>query len=215
MTTTRQAVIFDLDGVLVDTAALHAKAWERLAHRYGLAFDDSIEPRLRGVSRMASLAILLEGASRSFSESEKAQMADEKNADYKHLIETLSSDDLLPGARRALESSREAGLKVALGSASRNAEAVIARLGIAPLFDYVVDAGAVENGKPAPDIFLDAANGLGVPAAACVGVEDAQAGVQAIRRAGMKAIGVGEETYLHEADLLIPAIASYDPCVLP
>lgn len=211
----RRAVIFDLDGVLVDTAGLHWSAWQRLAERYGVPLDTRLEPHLRGLGRRESLDVILDRADRVFSQAEKEAMAAEKNADYVSLVDTLGPDDLLPGARRALEASRARGLGVALGSASRNAPHVLVRLGIGDLFDYVVDAGSVSHSKPAPDIFQAAAAGLGLEAVACVGVEDAPAGVTAVKRAGMAAIGVGEPAHLSHADLIIPAIAAYDPDTLP
>lgn len=206
-----EAVLFDLDGVLADTAVLHFRAWQRLAGDLGFTLPPRINARLKGVARMAALEIVLEAAGRSFSETEKAELAARKNACYREMIADVGPRDLLPGARAALEACRARGLKVALASASRNAPDLIARLGIAPLFDFVADAGAVRHQKPAPDIFLAAAAGLGVRPECAVGIEDAAAGVAAIKAAGMGAIGVGDAGELAAADVVIPAIAAFDP----
>ena len=206
-----QAVLFDLDGVLADTAALHFRAWRRLAADLGCTLDPGVNERLKGVARMAALEIVLAETGRTFSAAEKAELAARKNACYRELIRDLGPRNLLPGAREAIEACRARGLAIALASASRNAPELLERLGIAPFFDFVADAGAVRRAKPAPDIFLAAAAGLGVPPARAVGIEDAVAGVAAIKAAGMFAIGVGDPAVLAAADVVIPAIAAFDP----
>lgn len=204
-----QGVIFDLDGVIVDTARLHYLAWKRLADKEGIAFDEQANEQLKGVSRMASLDLLLARGDKPYSQDEKAAMAAEKNADYVRLIDTLGPQDMLPGAADALARCRQAGLRIALGSASRNGPKVLERLQIAGLFDAVVDPATVP-GKPAPDIFLKGAEMLGLPPAACVGVEDAVAGIAAIKAAGMPAIGIGDPAILQDADIVIPDLSHFD-----
>jgi alpha,alpha-trehalose phosphorylase len=205
-----KAVVFDLDGVLADTATVHHAAWKKLADETGLPFDDAIGERLKGVDRRASLEILLERSPRVYTEAEKEALAARKNAHYREQIGHFGPGHLLPGARAAVESVRRAGLKTALASASRNAPLLLERLGIAGLFDYVVDAGRIARAKPDPEIFLAAAAGLGLAPADCLGVEDAAAGVAAIHAAGMAAVGIGSGPALAEADRQLPDIAAFD-----
>ncbi len=204
-----KGVIFDLDGVIADTAVLHRAAWNRLAQEIGVPFDEGIAERLKGVDRRGSLEILLERAARPYSEAEKRALEERKNHDYRSSIEHLGPDSLLPGARAAIESARAAGVRVALASASHNAPLLLERLGIAGLFDYVVDAGAVARPKPDPAIFLDAAAGLGLAPSDCLGVEDAAAGIAAIRAAGMKPIGIGDAVALAAADAVLPDLTGF------
>lgn len=205
-----RAVVFDLDGVIADTAGLHRAAWQALAADIRVPFDETIAERLKGVDRMGSLAILLEGADRPYGEAEKAALAARKNAHYVELASRLTPDDLLPGARAALQSVRAAGLRVALASASRNAPLLLERLALADAFDYVVDARRISHPKPHPEIFLAAAAGLGLPPQECIGVEDARAGISAIHAAGMPAVGIGDARHLFEADVLLPNLAAFD-----
>jgi len=207
---TLQAVIFDLDGVLADTAVLHRAAWQQLALEIDAPFDEAIAERMKGVDRMGSLEILLERAPRRYSDAEKAELAARKNARYVELIGRLTPENLLPGARAAVESVRAAGLKTALASASRNAPQLLDRLGIGGLFDCVVDASRIARSKPDPEIFLAAAAGLGLAPADCLGVEDAAAGIASIHAAGMAAVGIGRAEALAEADVLLSNIAAFD-----
>ena len=203
-----QGVAFDLDGVLTDTARAHFRAWKRLADLLGIPFDEEANEALKGVDRMGSLALIL-GDRPGFGAAERARLAAQKNAWYLEEIAHFGTDDLFPGARDALHQCRSAGLGVALASASRNAPLLLERLGIAPLFDVVVDPASVAAGKPAPDIFLAAAAALSVPPAACLGVEDSEAGLAAIRAAGMPSLAVGSAPGLDAADRRIPAIAGF------
>ena len=205
-----KAAIFDLDGVIADTAVVHHAAWKQLAAEIGVPFDDAVGERLKGVDRLASLEIVLEGSKQHYSESEKQALAARKNDYYRQQIEHFGPDNLLPGAHAAIASARRAGLKVGLASASRNAGLLLQRLGIAELFDHVVDAGTIARSKPDPEIFLAAASALGVPPQACVGVEDAAAGVASIRAAGMFAIGIGDAQALAAADVVLPDVAALD-----
>ena len=204
------AVVFDLDGVLADTAGIHEAAWRRLAEEIGVELADTIGERLKGVDRRASLDIVLEHAERAFDEAERDRLAARKNRYYRECIEQFGPENLLPGAREAVTSVRAAGLKTALASASRNAPLLLERLGIAELFDYVVDANGIRCSKPDPEIFLAAAAGLGVAVDACLGIEDAAAGIAAIHAAGMPAIGIGSHEALAEADAVLPDIARFD-----
>jgi beta-phosphoglucomutase len=205
-----KAVIFDLDGVIADTAVVHDAAWKKLAGEIGITFDESMGERLKGVDRRGSLDILLETAGRPYSEDEKVALAARKNDYYRERIEHFGPDDLLPGARKAVESARSAGLKVGLASASRNAPLLLQRLGIADLFDHVVDAGRISRSKPDPEIFLAAANALGVAPEECLGVEDAAAGIASIHAAGMRAVGIGHAQVLAGAEMVLPNIAALD-----
>jgi alpha,alpha-trehalose phosphorylase len=205
-----KAVIFDLDGVIADTAVVHHAAWKKLADEIGVPFDDATGERMKGVDRRGSLDILLQAATRSYTETEKHTLAAHKNDYYRAQIERFGPQDLLPGARTAIEQVRRAGLKVALASASRNAGLLLERLGIADLFDAVVDANRISRSKPDPEIFLAAANALGVAPDECIGVDDAAAGIASIHAAGMAAVGIGHPLVLAKADLVLPSIAAFD-----
>jgi len=205
-----QAVIFDLDGVIADTAVVHRAAWEQLAHDIGAPFDEHIAERMKGVDRRGSLEILLERAPHAYSEREKRVLEDRKNGYYVAQIECFGPAQLLSGARNAVESVRAAGLCTALASASRNAPLLLERLGIADLFDYVVDAANITHSKPHPEIFLAAATGLNVAPENCLGVEDAAAGIDSILAAGMRAVGVGDATVLSRAEDILAGIDAFD-----
>jgi beta-phosphoglucomutase len=204
-----KAVIFDLDGVITDTARFHYLAWKRLADAVGAPFDEAFNEHLKGVDRMGSLELILARAPRAFTAQEKAALADAKNRHYQELVATMTPDDLLPGALRALEEVRAAGLRTGLASVSKNAFTVLDRLGIRGRFDDVVDAVTIANSKPHPEIFLTAARHLGVAPGDCLGVEDAAAGVASIKDAGMRAVGVGDAQVLARADYIIPSLREF------
>lgn len=201
-----KAVIFDLDGVITDTAHYHYLAWKRLAESVGVHFDEAFNEHLKGVDRMGSLDLILGDAAHNYSAQQKLEMADAKNRHYQELISTMSEADLLPGAVEALAAVRKAGLRIGLASVSKNAFTVLEHLGIRGRFDYVVDAATIANSKPHPEIFLTAAERLGVAPADCLGVEDAVAGVASIKSAGMYALGVGSASVLTQADRVIPGL---------
>ena len=203
-----RAVIFDLDGVITDTAEYHFRGWKRLADEEGLRFDRTINERLRGVTRRASLEIILAENQRTVSEPALEAMMARKNRYYVDMLDEITPADLLPGAMRLLEELRSAGIKVALGSASKNAPQVLARLGIAGLLDVIADGQSVARGKPAPDLFLFAAEQLGVAPAACAVVEDAAAGIDAALAAGMWAIGLGPLPRVGHAHLCFESLAA-------
>lgn len=204
-----QAIVFDLDGVLANTAPLHQAAWKRLADELGLPWDDDLGEKLKGVDRAASLELVLGKVAGQYSPAQKRQLAERKNGYYRHAIASISGADLLPGALQALRAARGAGLKIALASASRSAGELVERMGIGEFFDHIVDASAVTRAKPDPEIFRCAAAALGVDPAACLGIEDAQAGVAAIKSAGMAALGIGDARVLREADAVLPDLASF------
>jgi beta-phosphoglucomutase len=197
-----RGVIFDLDGVLTDTSEFHYLGWKRLADEEGLAFDRTANENLRGVSRRDSLLYLLQG--REVTDTEFQEMMDRKNRYYLELIRTITPDHLLPGVSSLLKELRAAGIKVAIGSASKNAREVVERLGIADLIDAIADGYSVANSKPAPDVFLHAAEQLGLPSENCVVVEDATSGIEAALRAGMWAIGLGPQERVSEAHAIYP-----------
>lgn len=194
------AVIFDLDGVLTDTAEAHFHAWKRLCAEEGIPFDRAANEALKGVDRKGSLERILAAADRKVGPATFTEMLSRKNGYYRALVAGYSPANLFPGVRDLLVACQRAGLKLGLASASRNAADLIARLGIAHFFDHVADASQVTHGKPDPEIFVRTAQALGVAPAHCVGIEDAQAGVSAIKAAGMTALGVGDPAILAQAD---------------
>ena len=201
-----KAVVFDLDGVLTDTAHYHYLAWRALAHSLGIPFDAAFNEKLKGIDRMGSLDLILARSDKSYTTEEKLELADSKNRHYQELIKSMSPQDLLPGALAALKAVREAGMQIGLASVSKNAFTVLDRLGITACFDYVVDATRLARSKPDPEIFLTAAQYLGVDPSACIGVEDSVAGLQSIKSAGMYAIGIGDPAVLVQADRVIPGL---------
>lgn len=210
----RKAVIFDLDGVITDTARYHYLAWKKLAAQEGIDIDEKFNETLKGVDRLTSMGLILAKGNKKYSESEMHALAEQKNEYYKQLIENMTADDLLPGAASTLQSLRDTGIKIGLASASKNAPTVLKRLGISQLFDTVVDAGRITNSKPDPEIFLTAAKELQVKPEECVGVEDAIVGIQAIKSAHMYAIGVGDPSVLTQADCVIANLESFPFSVL-
>jgi len=205
-----KAMIFDLDGVLADTAHLHHAAWKRLAGEIDLPWDDGIGERLKGVDRQASLEIVLGASASKYTNSQKHELAERKNGYYRASIAQFSAHDLLPGALAALRATRAAGLKIALASASRSAGELIARMGVAEFFDHIVDAATVVRAKPDPEIFLRAASALEIAPHDCLGIEDAASGIAAIKAAGMAALGVGDARVLAQADAVLPDLVRFD-----
>ncbi|SDZ62866.1 beta-phosphoglucomutase [Evansella caseinilytica] len=199
-----KAFIFDLDGVITDTAEYHYLAWKQLAEDMGISFDRDFNEQLKGVRRMDSLKhILTLNPKLSFSKEELEALATRKNEHYITLIKDMTPNDILPGIRKLIEEIKKHELQLALGSASKNARIVLERLQLLNSFDYIVDAAKVEHGKPHPETFLTGAEGLGVSPLNCVGVEDAKAGVDAIKAAGMFAVGIGSKEHLAKADYIV------------
>ncbi len=198
-----KAVIFDLDGVLVDTAVYHFEAWHRLAEGLGYSFSTVDNEQLKGVSRVESLELILKWAGLEKSKSEKEALLQQKNDWYLELIEQLSPVQLLSGSLELLQKLQERGIKIALGSASKNALGILEKTGIVGYFDVLIDGNAVQLSKPNPEVFLKGADALGIAASACLVLEDAQAGIDAARAAGMQVIGIGEAENLKGADLVV------------
>ena len=186
-----RAVIFDLDGVITDTAEHHYRAWKRWRREESLPFDRELNERLKGVSRMESLDIILEHAGHTASLPDKVRLADRKNAYFRELIDAITPADLLPGIGDLLADLRARGVRTAIASMSHNVYDVVRHLGIEDMVDAIVDPATLVKGKPDPEIFLAAAELLGVRFEDCVGIEDARAGIQAIKAARMVAVGVG------------------------
>ncbi|GAA0136826.1 beta-phosphoglucomutase [Paenibacillus sp. YSY-4.3] len=206
MLDTMKGAIFDLDGVIVDTAKYHYLAWRVLAERLGFDFTEEDNERLKGVSRMESLRILLEVGGIEVGETERLEMAETKNREYLNYISKLDPSEILPGTKDYLELLRGKGVKIALGSASKNAATILSRLGITELFDAVIDGTKVSQAKPDPEVFLAASEELGLKPSECVVFEDAAAGVQAGKAAGCKVVGIGSPGILHEADRVIAGL---------
>jgi len=198
------AFIFDLDGVITDTAEYHFLAWQALANDIDITFSREDNEQLKGISRMESLEIILEigGRTADFSEAEKEVLAAKKNEHYLTLIQKISPDDILPGMKEFIATIKEKGLKIGLASASKNAFTVMEALGLKDDFDVIVDAKTIINGKPHPEVFLTAAKLLGVNAKDCIGVEDAVAGVEAIKSAEMFAVAIGPKESFAKADIV-------------
>ncbi|HAU37753.1 MAG TPA: beta-phosphoglucomutase [Phycisphaerales bacterium] len=186
-----EAVIFDLDGVIVSTDDLHYRGWKQLADEERIDFDRRTNERMRGVSRMESLEILLERAGRSYTPAEKEEMASRKNGYYRRLLETLTAGDLLPGAAKTLAALKARKIKVAVASSSRNAGTILRRIGLENAFDAVVDGNDISRSKPDPEVFVKAAERLGLDPCRCLVVEDAVAGVEAALAAKMPVLAVG------------------------
>ena len=185
-----KAVIFDLDGVIVSTDDCHYRAWKKMADEEGIYFDREINNHLRGVSRMASLEIVLEKANREYSEKEKQEMAERKNNYYKELICELTPDDVLTGVKEKLDVLKENGIKIAIGSSSKNTPIILKQIGLDNYFDAVSDGNNITHSKPDPEVFLKAAEMLNIAPENCMIVEDADAGIEAGKRAGMKTLAV-------------------------
>lgn len=195
--------IFDLDGVIVDTAKYHYLAWKKIADEFGFVFTEKDNERLKGVSRMASLDILLSIGRVHLSEAEKLQVADKKNEIYLGYILKMTPDEVLPGVLTFLKTLRDQGIKISLGSASKNAKTILHQVGIEDLFDAVADGTNVSKAKPDPEVFLKGAELLNLSPADCVVFEDAQAGIEAAHRAGMRCVGIGDSVTLREADTVV------------
>lgn len=200
-----KAVIFDLDGVITDSAKYHYIAWKVLAQELGIPFDEEYNEKLKGVSRLESLELILENgnACGRYTPEEKVALAEKKNELYQTLIRQITPADILPGIPEFLQELKANHIKTALASVSRNAPFILSQLGIEDMFDYVADAAAVPNAKPFPDIFLAGMQAFGLQPEECIGVEDARTGIEAIHRAGMQAVGVGTPQEMADAELVV------------
>jgi beta-phosphoglucomutase len=205
-----EACIFDLDGVIVDTAHYHYLAWKRLADELKIPFSTADNERLKGVSRLASLQIILDLGKTTLDDQEKMALTERKNAWFVDYIQEIKPHDIFPGVRELIGSLRKVGLKTALASSSKNAPQVVSALSVAELFDVIVDGSMVIHSKPDPEIFLLAAAHLNIAPECCLVFEDAGAGIEAARRANMKCIGVGDAMQLGEADLVYKNAADFN-----
>lgn len=203
----KKAVIFDLDGVIVSTDEYHYQAWKRMADEEGIYFDRQINERLRGVSRMESLAIILERASQPYDLKEKSALAQRKNEYYKVLLNQLTPAALLPGVVLVLEQLKKQGIKIAIGSSSKNTPLILEKIGLAHCFDAVADGNQIKNSKPDPEVFLLAAAKLQVRPEECVVVEDAVAGIDAALAGKMKAVAVGAAAGYAKAQAAFPDLS--------
>ena len=201
-----QACIFDLDGVIVDTAVYHYKAWKKLAHELEFDFTEAQNEKLKGISRMRSLQLILEWGGVDKTPLEQQELATRKNDWYVAMINRMTPQDILPGVEAFLQQARAAGIKTGLGSASKNAGLILERTGLLHLFDAIVDGNTVTASKPDPEVFLQCAKLLNTAPAHCVVFEDAIAGIAAAKAAGMKAIGIGDPAVLQGADEVIPGL---------
>jgi len=201
-----KACIFDLDGVIVDTAIYHYKAWKRLANELGFDITEHQNENLKGVSRTRSLELILQWGGITKTDAEKEELAARKNAWYVEMINKMTPDEILPGAKEFLQACIDAGLKTALGSASKNSATILEKVGITHFFNAVIDGNKVSKPKPDPEVFLKGAEELGIPAENCVVFEDAIAGIEAAHNGGMKAVGIGLPQVLTEADLVVSGL---------
>lgn len=201
------ACIFDLDGVIVDTARYHFMAWKRLTNQLGILFTEEDNERLKGVSRMASLEIILEIGNIRLDENRKLEYATLKNNWYLEYIKKMTPDEILPGCLPFIKELRSANFRVAIGSASKNTPIILERVGIQELFDAVADGNTISKAKPDPEVFLKAAEMIGVKPPNCVVFEDAVAGVQAALNAGMLCIGIGSPKILTEAHFVVTGLS--------
>jgi beta-phosphoglucomutase len=200
------ACIFDLDGVLVDTAKYHFKAWKRLTDMLGINFTEHDNERLKGVSRMASLEIILEIGNMKLDDSKKLEYATLKNNWYIEYISKMTPSEILPGCIRFITELKKAKIRIAIGSASRNTPMILERVGIQGIFDAVADGNNISKAKPDPEVFIKAAEMVGVKPAECVVFEDAVAGVQAALNAGMICVGIGSPEVLTKAHFVVPGL---------
>lgn len=204
-----EACLFDLDGVIVDTAKYHFLAWKELAEELGISFTEENNELLKGISRMQSLEIILNWGGKTLTYEEKIRLADKKNQVYLNYIDRMPADELLPGVKEFIEEIKKNGILVALGSASKNAPLILRQLRIENLFDAVVDGNEVTEPKPDPEVFLKGAEALQVEPRNCVVFEDAIAGIEAAKNAGMFCIGIGDLITLSKADHVIPGFKGF------
>lgn len=201
-----KACIFDLDGVIVDTAVYHYKAWKRLANELGFDFTEEDNEKLKGVSRTRSLELILQWGGVTKTEAEKEELAARKNEWYVEMINHMTPAEILPGAKEFLLTCRAAGLKTALGSASKNSMTILEKINLTALFDAVIDGNKVSKPKPDPEVFLKGAKELNAAPVNCVVFEDAIAGVEAAINGGMKVVGIGSPKVLTGANLVISGL---------
>lgn len=201
-----KACLFDLDGVIVDTAKYHYLAWRKLANELGFEFTEKDNERLKGVSRMESLRILLEIGNIQVNQQTMIELAEKKNSWYRQYIAKMDESEILPGAKQFVQLLKNNGIKVAIGSSSKNTMTILECIRMKDYFDAIIDGTKITKAKPAPEIFLLGAEALGVEPKCCVVFEDAKAGIEAAKRAGMYVIGIGSEKVLKHADKVISSM---------
>ncbi|PEQ93900.1 beta-phosphoglucomutase [Bacillus sp. AFS006103] len=204
------AVIFDLDGVIVSTDEYHYQAWKQISDQENIYFDREINETLRGVSRMESLDIILSRSDRRYNDNEKQLLALRKNEIYCKLLNNLSPNNILPGVINLLLRLKARDIKVAIGSSSKNTPFILQQIGLTSNFDAIADGNSIKNSKPDPEVFLLAADMMGVTPMVCAVIEDAQAGIDAAKAAGMKAVGIGSASTCLNADLKLKDLTNLD-----
>lgn len=210
-----QAFLFDLDGVIVDTAHFHYQAWRRLANeKLGFDISEEFNESLKGVSRTESLDRILAEGGVTLDNATKETYATLKNQWYVELVNQMTPDDILPGIQQFLKETRDAGIKIGLGSVSKNARPILEHIGIVDAFDVIIDGTKISKGKPDPEVFLKGAEELGVASNDCVVFEDAVAGIESGKRAGMKTVGIGQPDILKEADIVLANLNNLTPADL-
>ncbi|MDI9871060.1 beta-phosphoglucomutase [Flectobacillus roseus] len=207
--TTVKACLFDLDGVIVDTAVYHFQAWRRLANELGFDFTEHQNEQLKGISRMESLELILNWGGVTLTAEEKEAWATKKNQWYLDLVMQMTPKEVLPGVPEFLTSLRANGIRIALGSASKNSKLILERIQMLDYFDAIIDGNNITKGKPDPQVFLMGAEATGAQPSECVVFEDAVAGVQAAKAGGMKAVGIGSADILTEADIVISTFEDF------
>jgi len=210
MTKELKAVIFDLDGVIADTARFHYQAWKKLASEIGINLTYEFNENLKGVGRMESLDLILALTEKDYSNEEKIGLANKKNRYYLEFVSRMTPSDLLPGVVKCFEVIKDNNIKIVLASASKNSLDVIKRLEIKNYFDYVVSSKDILKSKPNPEIFIKAAKGIKVATKNCVGVEDSIAGILAINACNMFSVGIGNKKNLYPADICIKNLTEFD-----
>lgn len=205
-----KSALFDLDGVIVDTAIYHFQAWRRLANELGFDFTEHQNEQLKGISRMESLELILQWGNKDLSETEKLAWATKKNEWYLELITHMTPKEILPGVKDFLDGLKEEGIKIALGSASKNSKMILNKIELFHYFDAIIDGNNITKGKPDPQVFLMGAEATGSLPSECVVFEDAQAGIEAAKAAGMYAVGIGDRNVLNKADLVVKSFEFLD-----
>lgn len=204
-----KAVLFDLDGVLVSTDEYHYQSWKKISAEEGFNFfDHEFNHKFRGIARMECVEILTRASGKTFSLKQKQEIADRKNRYFVESLSSVTPEALLPGALHILQELKNRGIKTAVASNSRNAVTIIRQVQIEKLLDAIIDGYQIENSKPDPEVFLLAAKNVGIPPAQCLVVEDAIAGIESARRAGMNVLGIGTKERLPNADIVIPNLSA-------
>lgn len=201
-----EGVIFDLDGVIVDTAKYHFLAWKRLAEELDIEFTKEDNERLKGVSRMACMDIILELGQREMSDEKKIELATKKNKWYLEYVNQMDESEILPGSLELIETLKSKGIKISIGSASKNAKTILKKVGIIDLFDFISDGTIVTKAKPDPEVFTIAADEMGIDYDKCIVFEDSEAGIEAAKRVNMLAIGIGSIKNLPESDIIFTGL---------